>query len=441
MSSLLYKKNDFLYFSCVQGTYQHNRTMTLRTSVLIVVTVSLVACSTPVYEGLQPTMKTRFPQTHMDESLRREIETVVVIPHTQRAEMMLFGTYEAPQASPSLMGIWTARHVISFSIENITSDAPGALPIEFLLPYLVLPVFLYGMTKQLIKNQIQEFRDNLTEQLERSAGQPVSNMQMAHDLYSAMRKVPGLDVNVIAENTPLPEGTDAVLLIRLTDITVEILKDVATTRSDASAILRRVSDGHVLYRREYFYEDSDTLRSWNRNEAALWVDYMNYARHYIARQVTADFFEKIELRHDLYPIPTDTAPRQRDDNWRADSIVEAPTLAWKLVLLGRDLYPPWAVSFNENHTWYDLEIYDDHRLVYSAMNIAEPRHQVTKPLSNCKDLRWTVRPSYRSGATIKYGEWMRYHTSVELDEGYVGTKASETPAFTRGFAVLATSCR
>jgi len=415
--------------------------MTLRTSVLILVTVCLVACSTPVYEGVQPTMKTRSPQTHMSGSLRGEIRTVVVVPHTKRAELFLFGTYDKPQASPTLMGIWTARNVIEFSIANITSDAAGALPVEFLLPYLVLPVFLYGLTKQAIKNEIQEFRDNLTEQLERSAGRPVSNLKLAHDLYSTLRTVPGLDANVIAESTPLPEGTDAVLMIRLTGITVEILENIAIIRTDASAMLRRVSDGHVLYSREYFYEDSDSLRNWNENDAVLWTDYMNFARHYIARQVAADFFEKIELRHDLYPIPTDTVLRLDDGNWQSRSAVEAPTFAWKLVLMGRDMYPPWMVAFTEDDTWYDLEIYDKQRLVYSARNIEEPRHQVTRSLGNCRELRWTVRPHYRNGATIKYGEWMRFHTSVDLDEGHVGTTASEMPAFLRGFAVLRTPCK
>jgi hypothetical protein len=265
-------------------------------------------------------------------------------------------------------------------------------------------------------------------------------MALAHDLYAEMRTVPGLDANVIAETTPLPEDTDAVLLVKLTEIVIEVVEEEAEIKTTASAILRRVSDGRTLYSRQYSYSDRDSLRNWTANDVALWQDYMNFARHYVAREITADFFEKIELRHDLYPIPTESVTPARDNSWQADAATTTPSLAWKYVRLGEDTYSPPQVAFGEADTFYDVEVYDRHRLVYVARHIPDPRHLVEQPLPACRELRWTVRPSFHVADEVKYGEWMRFYSTVYLNEGYVGTEASEIPAFLRGFAVLQTPC-
>ena len=62
------------------------RKLQVRAAIEVVVSVGLVACSTPVYEGAQPTMKTRHPHTHLEEVERDRIETVVVMPHTPQSE-------------------------------------------------------------------------------------------------------------------------------------------------------------------------------------------------------------------------------------------------------------------------------------------------------------------------------------------------------------------
>jgi hypothetical protein len=391
--------------------------MTIRTVILTITSASLVACATQGYEITQPTTLTRDPHTHMNEDVRKTIDTVVVVPHTDQA-----------------------RIPISWTLYGISQSGSGPVVTEFLIPYIILPVFLYGATKQAILNQIQEMRDELADQLTRSAGRPVSNTVLAQDLYSRLHRVPGLDANIIEETASLPEGTDAVLLVRLTEIVVEVMENEAEIVTSASAMLRRASDGRVLYSREYSYLDRDTLRNWIDDDAALWQDYMNFARHYVARQVTADFFEKIELRHDLYPAATNSVTQQNGDHWSGQARTSTPELAWEYVRLGDDTYPPSSVAFGEGDTFYDLEIYDRHRLVYVARYIPDPIHTVEQPLPGCRELRWTVRPSFYAGNVVRFGEWMRHYTNVYLNEGYVGTEASETPAFTRGFAVLTIPC-
>ncbi|MEJ2129733.1 MAG: hypothetical protein P8X81_12935 [Woeseiaceae bacterium] len=414
--------------------------MNARSIILVITSTSLVACSTTTYRVTQPTMQTRHPHTHMDLSMRDTISKVVVVPHTDKAEQILFGTYGAPTPSPTVVGIYKARLPIEIAWANVISESPFALPVEIIIPYLVLPFVLYGAVKQGIQNQIQEMRDALADHLTESAGRPVSNMVLAHDLYAEMRTVPGLDANVIAETTPLPEDTDAILLVKLTEIVIEVIEDEAEIETSASAILRRVSDGRTLYSRQYSYTDRDTLRNWTDNDVALWKDYLNFARHYVARQVTADFFEKIELRHDLHPVPTDSVKLVKDNSWQGRAATTSPQLAWKYVRLGQDTYAPSQVAFSEADTFYDLEVYDNHRLVYVARHIPESRHQVDQPLPECRELRWTVRPSFHVDRDVKYGEWMRFYSTVYLNEGYVGSEASQIPAFLRGFAVLRTPC-
>jgi hypothetical protein len=215
----------------------------------------------------------------------------------------------------------------------------------------------------------------------------------------------------------------------------------ADIRTTATALLRRVSDGRVLYSREYFYKDRDTLRNWIANDAALWGDYMNFARHYFARQITADFFDKIELRHDLHPVSADLHARGDGNSWQRETQTTMPSLAWEYVRMGDDAYAPSVLAFGEGDTYYDLEIYDQHRLVYVARDIPGRRHEVNQPLPECRELRWTVRPAFHVSGDVRFGEWMRFYSTVYLNEGYVGTRASETPAYLRGFAVVKTPCR
>jgi hypothetical protein len=414
--------------------------MSIRPTILAVLSLSLVACGTPAYEITQPTTLARVPHTHLDQDVRATLDMVVVLPHTDKAEFDLFGTYAAPRPSPTLAGIGTAAIPISVTLQGIETLGAGPFVTHFTIPYIIMPLVIYGAAKQAILNQVHELRDELADQLTRSAGQPVSNTALAHDLYSMMRVVPGLDANVIHETAELPENTDAVLLVKLTEVVVEILDSEAEIETTAMVLLRRVSDGRVLYLREYSYTDRDTLRNWIENDAALWEDYMNFARHYFAKQITAELFEKIDLRHDLYPVSSNSIVRHDADAWQGQATTATPTLAWEYVRLGEDSYPPESVAFGDGDTFYDLEVYDRHRLVYVARHLSDPQHTVEQPLPACRELRWTVRPSFYSGDLVKSGEWMRHYSNVYLNEGYVGSDASENPAYTRGFAVLTTLC-
>jgi hypothetical protein len=402
--------------------------------------LSFIACSAPIYEGIQPTMKTRYPPTHMEETVRARIETVVVMPLTDQVELLLFGTYE--RQTPTITeGVIAGTEIpILIAKDAAVSDLGNVVPPQILIPVIILPGALIGASAAKTAQEIQDFRDRLTDVLVESASPPLTNMTLARDVYSTLRHLENLDANVIAETTPLPEGTDTVLLVRMIETVIDVQGGYADITTAAIATLRRVTDGKVLWSNSYYYQDKDKLRNWVRGDAGLWTNYINFARHYFGRQITADVFERYELRHDLYPVPTDTVQRVADDNWRGVSRSQNPTLSWKLALMDGDAYGSWTKAINEGNTFYDFEIYDERRLVYSARQLPETHHEVTVSLDACKDYWWTVRPSYHIGKNVRFGEWMRFYSRVDLADGHAGTSASDVPAFLRGFAKLETRC-
>jgi hypothetical protein len=124
--------------------------------------------------------------------------------------------------------------------------------------------------------------------------------------------------------------------------------------------------------------------------------------------------------------------------WQGSSKSLGPTLAWELKLLGGDSYGAWTDEIDESDIYYDVEIYDLHRPVYSRQQIQDPRHTVTVELDACQSYRWSVRPSYHVDGDIRYGEWMRSDTAT--GNGNVGMKASKAPAYIQDFAALDIKC-
>jgi hypothetical protein len=228
--------------------------------------------------------------------------------------------------------------------------------------------------------------------------------------------------------------------VSLTAVTIDVQGKDAIITTSASTTLRRVSDGKDLYANVIQYEDRDTLGNWTKNENAAWHNYANFARHYIGREISARVFERIELQHELHPQVTDSVARIKKNAWQGVSRSSTPTLAWKLNLQGNDAYSSWAKAIVAGDISYDVDIYDMHRLVYSAKRVPDPRHTVAVELEKCKTYRWTVRPSYQVGSDTRFGAWMRFKTETGTGNGNVGEKASEAPAYIQDFASLEIKC-
>jgi len=371
----------------------------------------------------------------MSETLRTSIKKVVVLPGTRPTDETTIGSYE--KATPDLLdGVQQGWEMG----RGITKEVAG-IPFFFPFPSVVAQSAaviggLYGGTLR----ELQDFRDALTADLAQEVGPPLSNDALASDVYWGLRNIPNLDSRVFALTTPIPDDTDAILYVSLTAVTIDVQGKDAIITTSASTTLRRVSDGKDLYANEIQYEDRDTLGNWTKDENAAWHNYANFARHYIGREISARVFERIVLQHELLPQETDTVARVRKNDWQGVSRSSTPTLAWKLNLRGNDAYSSWAMAIKAGDISYDVDVYDMHRLVYSAKHVPDPRHTVAAELEKCKTYRWTVRPSYQVGGETRFGEWMRFKADTVTDNGNVGRKASEAPAYIQDFASLAIKC-
>ena len=371
---------------------------------------------------------------HLSEAIRSSVRKVVVLAGESPIDQATTGSYE--KQTSGLYGGAESGSRIGQGVGTEVWPVSMRIPI----PILTYPGALIGGITGATKRQIQEFRDRLTDDLANASSQPLTNDALASDVFWGLRRLPNLDSKVFAPTTPIPEDTDALLYVSLRDITIDVQGKNAIIRTTASATLRRVSDGEHLYEVGVTYEDRDSLSNWTANENALWRDYANFARHFIGREISAKVFDRVELKHELQPQPTNTVKRVKKNDWQGISRSLRPTLAWELKLLGGNTYGPWANSIDAADISYDVEIYDQRRLVYSAKQVSESRHIVAEDLEACKTYRWSLRPSYRIGSDRKFGEWMRFNSDTYRGTANVGRKASEAPAYTQDFASLNVKC-
>ena len=316
----------------------------------------------------------------------------------------------------------------------------GPVSVGIPIPILTLPGAIIGGIAGMTQREIQAFRDALTKDLANVASQPLSHDALASNVFWDLRRLPGLDSKLVAPTTPIPADTDAILYVSLSDVTIDVQGKDAIITTTATATLRRLSDGKDIYDSPVHYQDRDTLGNWNANDKALWHDFTNYARHYFGREIAAETFNRVALRHELRPTATKSVRRVKKNDWKGVSKTLQPTLAWEFKLLGGDGYGAWAESLTEADIDYDVELYDAHRLVYAAKNVAEPTHTLDQPLEACKSYRWSVRPSYRVDGERKFGDWMRFSDDNDKSKPNVGKKASDAPAYTQDFASLTIKC-
>jgi hypothetical protein len=330
------------------------------------------------------------------------------------------------------------------------SQEVGGVPISFPIPGLALPGAIFGGISGKYKREVQEFRDALTEVLANAANQPLTNENLALDVFWGVRKVPNLESKLFAPTTPIPNDTDAILYVSINDVRIDVQGKEATLTIAAGATLSRFSDSKDLYETVIHYQQTDELTSWTSNDNALFRDYANFARHYLGRELTDDVFARVAPDHELDPMETDTVRKVKKSEWHGVSKSLSPTLAWDFKLIGGDSYGSWIDEIDASDIYYDVEIYNLHELVYAAEQIPDPSHTVTIELEACQTYRWSVRPVYRVGSDIKLGEWMRYRSDTESEsepgatpltvKAMIGRNASEAPAYIQDFATLEIKC-
>ena len=375
--------------------------------------------------------------THMPESIRSTMKKVVVIAGHAPTSQEVTGSYE--KDTPGLVGGMNEGSRIGTISKEI-----GGVPVNFPIPVLGTLGAIFGGLSGAAKQEIQEFRDALTEEIVNAESPPLRSDGLALDAFWDIRKLPNIESQLFAPTVEIPADTDAVLYVSLDGLEIDVQGKEAIITTSAIATLYRLSDSKNVYETEIQYQDRDTLSNWTQNENALWRDYTNFARHYLGHEIAADVFGRVELEHELRPQETDTTERARKNERQFVSESQTPTLAWELTLEDGDSYGAWTDTIDESDIFYDVEIFDNRRLVYYENQVPDPNHTVAFELEPCQTYKWSVRPSYHVGGDIKFGEWMKFNSDTDIDadagKGIIGRKALEAPAYIQDFASLEIEC-
>lgn len=387
------------------------------------------------------------PHEDMTEEVRSQVGKIVVVSTRSAAEEKVSGSYD--KNTYGLLGGAAAGG----DAGRIKKEV-GPVPVDFRIPGTAIPGAIIGGLFGGMQRELQELRDALTEELVDAGNTPLTDDGLALDVFWGLHRVTELESQIIAPTVPIPEDADAILHVNFGGVAIDIQGKDAVITTTAIASLRGPGDSRQLYRTIVHYQDRDSLRNWTEDDNRLWHTYVNYARHYLGRELAERVYDRIELAQTLGPEATDSARRDRKDPLHFVSKSTRPELAWTLEVADATGGPMTdqadrSVKLDESVTWYDIEIYDDHRLVLSQENIADPRYTVGQELE-CGDYRWSVRPLWKVEGTVRYGRWMRFPPPPgdgEKDEeqqptnGLIGRAASQAPAYTQDFPSLTIDCR
>jgi hypothetical protein len=365
----------------------------------------------------------------MDESIRSSVSKIVIHASASASGEQVKGSYNK-ETDGLAGGMAKGAGIGQIPVE--VGGVAVAIPIPILREIGMIAGGIKGVTQE----EIQEFRDRMTDDLRAATDRPLSNDSLANDVFWGLRNVPGVEPKILDLEVPVPEDTDALLFVALSDFSIKVEGKEAIIETAASARLERRSDGTTLYRTEARYSDRDALGNWTDNDAHLWREYRNFARHYIGRELSAALYERIAMRHEIEPRESATVKRDKKNDWHGETRSLSPTLAWSAELHSDD-----AATIDAGGISWDLEIYESNRPVYSATQIAGEAHVLNAPLEACKTYWWSVRPAYQVGGKRQIGRWMRNSPTGDATNGNVGRSASAAHAYIQDFATLEVHCK
>jgi len=397
---------------------------------------------------------------HMPETDRERIHKLIVTSGMGDAEREVDGTYG--QYTPGLVGGIDK----GMDVGRIAKEI-GGVPIYIPIPGVALPGAIVGGLVGLTQQQIQDFRDALTEDLIESDSPPLRTDGLAIDAFWEIRRRPEMESQLLAADADIPKDADAVLYADFDGLAIDVQgKDAIITTSVVARVYSPWS-GRDVYVTRISYQDRDTLEKWTANDNALWRSYQNFARYFLGRAVADDVFNGIEVVHSLVPTEgPDTKFVRKKGPRHLETEAVTPTLSWQLSLDGGGADASMVANLDPSRVAWDLEIFDSRQLVYDAKDLDSPSHTLDYPLEPCTTYRWSVRPVYLLDSGRRYGDWMRFPWQPQaksrkkkspeevaaeeaaakqirdaFGKGLMGRRISESHAYTQDFATIAVSCR
>lgn len=350
------------------------------------VTLLLCGCGNPLYQGQHPSTWYRDQVSSIPERVS-SLERIAIKASDSRPSLIVERDHEGPTgtevAAGTLAGIDVAGQIVS-------EDASGVILLPIVLPVAMIAGAIGGSMRAQIMKAQQESADELLS----AERQPLPSKVMAGRVQAYFEEASVIDSVLIAPDATPPQAVDAVMIIEVQSLKIDIKGDNASMTITATAELRERDELGTMRDGIFAYTVNNGVEEWVENDTELWDEFVANALHYFATRISEDFFQKVRVRHVLRPIDTDTRSY-------------SPTLAWELILLGGDNYAAWEAPIKAEDARYTLEIYQEDRLVYAAAHINSTRHTVQERLPGCKTYRWSVQPVYPHGQRSRAGAWMR----------------------------------
>ena len=403
---------------------------------IVIASLSTGACGSIFYSGQQHSVTHRSIDSHMSEELRESVRTVLVVPSDIPATLSVEGDYKKDVPTPGEGARSGAGAGAAATGEMIAEDPRGILLAPIIFPIAVIVGTVGGAAAAKIQQEIQEFRDELTDDLKDGTNKPLGSTVLAAALRSRLKKTPDFEPLKPPVDSELQVDADAILDVRVTNLTILVSGNNATMTTTAVASLRRSPDDPVEYHKFYRYSRKENLSDWVRDDNLLWKTYVGHALRHINRRISNDFFETILLRHVLRPTANETPSNDSSLRvWDRTIKTATPILSWELFLLGEDPYGEWADQIDTADVTYELEIFDRGKLVYAENDIQSTRYELQEALPECRKYDWSVRPHYKFEGKTRSGEWMRFLSGSERR-----AIRSETSDFWLGFPEFTIRC-
>ena len=403
---------------------------------IIIASLSTAACGSIFYAGQQNSVTHRSVDSHMSEDVRGSVRTVLVVPSDIPATLSVEGDYKKDVPTPGEGARSGAGAGAAATGEMIAEDPRGIFLAPIIFPVAVIIGTVGGAAAAKIQQEIQEFRDELTDDLKDSPNKPLGSTVLAAALRSRLEKTPDFEPLKPSADSQVSVDADAILDVRVTNLTILVNGNNATMTTTAVASLRRGRGAPVEYHRFYSYSRKENLSAWVKDDNHLWTTYVGHALRHINRQISSDFFETILLRHVLRPTANETPSNDSSLRvWDRTIKTTTPILSWELFLLGEDAYGEWTDQIDTADVTYELEIFDRGKLVYAENDIQTTRYEVEEALPECRKYSWSVRPHYTFDGKTRSGEWMRFLSGSERR-----AIRSETPDFWLGFPEFTIRC-
>ena len=389
---------------------------------LIISTLLAVSMAFAVSAQTNPGLEVQEP---MSDELRSEFGFLVVRPGIAVPKEYLTGTYNKDSLT---MAEGAAK---GGGIGTVSKDI-GGIPINFPIPIIGQIGQIVGGIVGAQQEAVQGFRDRLARDLAEAGGKPMSSESLADDVFWLVRNQPALKTRLLLPDQEVPADFEAILFVNVDSIQISVKDDDAVIMTAATATLMRASDGVHVFDQQFVYEDRDTLKNWTKNDDAAWHSYAAFARHYLAREIVARLYERVDAWAALAPTKSDDIKPIKRNLWAGTTKVAMPELNWTSEILDGSVQAA-AVT-------YEIEIYDPLQMVYADRGLQATSYRVPIELEGCKSYRWTVRPVYRAGNELRYGEWMRADDGKQTKQGGIGPQASVATAYLYDLPSFEVSC-